>query len=352
MEWICGVTYTHSGFCLRTIDGNQAEHVRPVKELQSVLASEGKHTKIRGNTSFADWRELSTEETDDLATELGFPTGCNGQSFYKFEVEDYRYIIPAGVLMCAMFRPFHGIARYLFAPQGLDNLCTPYGNCEKPELLFFVYLRGATGIQPDKAQGILNSLSWMHCFYSAKQMWSSVLLNAWQGKLSMTLPKGSFSFTGRGVKSSMQRVLISEIRLRLLDTNEAPLEAFSRHTSQIEFERSLHLQDKHRIRRQPEKSYPKDLSIPLNDGDWRLTDKEWEEVEPIISSKWKFTICPREKIDAMLHKASQGLPWTKVIDGFRLQTDSRLLRDRMKADGRWDALIARLSELRMAQQSE
>jgi len=342
MEWICGVTYTHSGFCLRTIDGNQAEHVRPVKELQSVLASEGKHTKIRGNTSFADWRELSTEETDDLATELGFPTGCNGQSFYKFEVEDYRYIIPAGVLMCAMFRPFHGIARYLFAPQGLDNLCMPYGNCEKPELMFFVYLRRTTGIQEEKAEGILNTLSWMHCYPSARKMWNSVPEHARLGLLDVTLPTGTTQFVGNGQLLQDRTVLISEFRIQLLKTQEMPFKSFSMHTQTIEFERILHkLENPKQYPRQP-----KDNSISLRDGDWLLTDEEWSVLENIVVRPGRGAKNARRLLNLVLQKLSQSLSWSEVSQEKWDKSIASQFLSRIKADGRWEQIISKLAEMR------
>lgn len=344
MEWICGVSYTTTGFCLRTIDGNQDEHVRPVKELQSVLATNGKLTKIRRNTSFADWRELSTEETNDLAKELGFPTGCNGQTFYEFNVEGQRYIIPAGVLMCAMFRPFHGIAKYLFAPQGLDNLCMPYGNCEKPELMFFIGSRKATGMQVDKAEGILNSLSWMHCFPSARRMWSSSLENAHRGQLNVTLPLGAIQFTGSGQQVCDGAFLICEFRVQLLTTTERPLESFSLHTRTIEFERILHKA----ILPKPKYAGTKDSSIPLRNGDWHITDSEWAELEPIliIRSHKEDAENARRFLNILLKKLSQGMSWTDVEKETSCMPSCLSFMIRRKADGRWDKLIAILTALR------
>lgn len=344
MEWICGVNYMPSGFCLRTIDGNQVEHVRPVSELQSVLASEGNHKKIRGNTSFADWRELSTEETDDLAKELGFPTGCNGQSFYEFKVEEQRYIIPAGVLMCAMFRPFHGIAKYLFTPQGLDNLCIPYGNCEKPELMFFIGSRRATGMQADKADGILNSLSWMQCFPSARRLWSSSLENAHGSFLDVTLPLGAIKFTGSGQRLWDGTLLISELRIQLLTTTESPFEPFSQHTQVIEFERS-----RYKATRQKQNNVgPKDGSIPLRNGEWHITDSEWSALEHILILRQNKGGAEnaRRLLDLVLQKLSQGLSWSDVTKGTCTKNVCARYMTRIKADGRWDKLISTLTELR------
>ncbi len=347
MEWICGVTYMPKGFCLRTVDGNQAEHVRPVKELQAVLADDGdKLTRLRGNTSFADWRELSNEETDALAIELGFPTGCNGQTFYEFKVEDQRYIIPAGVLMCAMFRPFHGIAKYLFAPQGLDNLCIPYGNCEKPELLFFIVLRNSTGIQADKAEGILNSLSWMHCFPSARKMWCSAFLNALDGRLSLTLPNAGLNFSCHAQQLKSNTLLIQAFRIYNCVATEEPIESYSRHTKSIYFERTRNSEASNASRRN--RRYPIDSRIPLRNGECKLSDDEWSAIKEhvVINHKRAHLQHIRRFIDCHLQKLSQGITWSKLIDDDNEQALCRKLAARMKADGRWDVLITHLTQLR------
>jgi hypothetical protein len=317
------------------------EHLRSISELKSMLASNGKLAKVRGNISFADWRELNAGETDALAEELGFPPRRNGQAFYRFEAENKRYIIPAGTLMCAMFRPFHGIAKYLLAPQGLENLCVPYHNCEKPELLFFTYPRTATGMQVEKAEGILNSLSWMHCFPSARQMWGSVREYASQGQLGLKLPIGIVQYAGSGEPLASRDFLIRDFRIQLLKTEEEPFTQFSLHTKAIEFERILH---KLKVIRK----YPKDLSIPLRDGDWTLTDEEWAVIRDIVVRKSRagHLANVRNLVNLQLEKLSQGLPWATVAPNIAEQTNCRKFFRKMESDGRWGNLTTRLRELR------
>jgi len=352
MKWICSVSGMQEGLFLRTVDETLGEYVRSVSELKSLFAYNGTLTKVRGNISFADWRELDADETDALAEELGYSPGCNGQAFFRFEAGGKHYIIPAGTLMCAMFRPFHGIAKYLFAPQGLDNLCMPYGNCEKPELLFFVTPRRATGMQEDKAQGILNSLSWMHCFPSARQMWCSVREYAMQGRLGLQLPIGFVQFAGLAEPLITGEYLIREFRIRLLKTEEEPIAQFSQHTKAIELERILHKLDakprKFKPRPKIYTKYPKDLSIPLRDGDWTLTDDEWKVSKDIIiiTNRAEYLANVRTLVDFQLQKFSQGLTWSGVISNKAQQVRCRQLHERMKADGRWGNLIILLKELR------
>ncbi len=341
MEWICGVIHTPSCYGLRTIDENQRERLLPIGELQSTLACVGNLTKIRGTTSFSNWRELNGTETKALAEELGFTDGCNGQSFYEFNVGRERYLISSGALMCSMFRPFHGIAKYLFAPQGLDNLCTPYGNKEKPEVIFFIPPRTATGMQPDKAEGIINSLSWLHCFPSARRMWCSVVENAGAGQLKLILPKAAIKFNGTVRPLADNRALVCHFRIQLLETCEDPFPGFSSHTNSIEFERLLHKQD---IGHRPG-VIEAQKSVPKRGGEVILTDEEWSVLKPIVSrrpTRWNLRPC----IDSYLEKMTSGLTWDSLAQHREEVHAHHRTITRMRSDGRWKSLMNELHRLR------
>lgn len=344
MNWILGVTWTSTGPVLQVVNRDQGEHTRSLKELQSVLSSAPGHAKLRGRTSFSDWRRLTETELRALSEELGFSGSVPRQTFYAFELDGQRNIIAAGVLMCAMFRPLHGISRYVFAPQGLDNLCQPYGNREKPDVLFFINPRTTTGMQADKAEGIVNSLSWMHCFPSARRMWSSAFDHARTRQVNLTLPTADIHYYGSGNGLRSGAVLIQEFHIRLLETDEEPFEQFSRHTKVIEFERILHKLDTSRQKR----TGTKDASIPLRHGDWSITDSEWSILrDDIFRKRSRGTEANiRRILDLQLEKLSQGLSWSAVATDPSEQCVCRRYLTRMRADGRWEFLIAKLTELR------
>lgn len=270
MDWIRGVTWSQSGFLLDTINVEGVERIRPIGELQAVNATSGPKKRVRGRVSFSDLRRLNEDEVDGLSLDLGIASHGSAQAFYALALDGEEIVMPAATLMCAMFRPFHGICRYLFAPQGLDSLCIPQGNDPHPEMLFFQCPRAATGIQPDKAQGILNSLSWMYCFPSARRMTCSALEHAMQGRLDLELPIGDLELCGNAGRLPSGRLLVLEVRIRLLETNEQPFDAFSRHAQVVEFERYLH-----KLQRPVKLRHLKDESVPLRAGEWRLTDEEW-----------------------------------------------------------------------------
>ena len=349
MDWIQGVKWSPTGFLLETIDVKGVGRIRPISELQGVIATDGPKKRVRGQVRFSDLRRLNQDEVASLSSDLGITSSRAAQAFYALVLDGEEVVMPAATMICAMFRPFHGICRYLFAPQGLDSLCIPQGNIPNPELLFFRCPRAATGMQPNKAQGILNSLSWMYCFPSARRMTCSVLKHAMQGRLDLELPIGDLEFCGYAGLLPSGRRLILELRIRLLKTSEQPFDAFSRHGQVIEFERYLH-----KLEQWVKPHNLKDESVPLRAGTWRLTDEEWQGVQDLVVKQQRdsFAKNARSMMDCLLHKTSQGLSWSDVTaDPIRRDRCGRLLR-RMQADGRWDEVLRRLRSLRQPDEIE
>lgn len=343
MDWIQGVKWSPSGVLIEAINVEGVERIRPISELQAVIATKGPKKRVRGRLNFSDLRRLNEDEVDDLSSELGIASQGAAQAFFALVIDGKSIVMPAATLMCAMFRPFHGISRYLLAPQGLDSLCIPLGDVPNPEVLFFQYPRSATGMQADKAQGIVNSLSWMYCFPSARRMACSTRVHAMQGCLDIELPVGEMQLVGNVETLPSGRFLLFELRIRLLETSEPPFEGFSRHTKVIEFERCLH-----KLEPQAKTRYPKDDSIPLRAEDWRLADDEWQCLQDVVVKKQRKCLVAdaRSMVDLLLEKASQGLGWSDVVPDPGHRDRCRHLLIRMKADGRWEELLGRLRALR------
>ena len=218
MQWIDSVIWNVSGYSLQVRTIQNEVSYPPIEELPQIFSDAPDiGRKLRGKTSFDAWRRLDHSEVVSTRDCLGFTSESIGQDFFEFSYCGESYVVPAGVLMCAMFRPFRGLSRYLFAPQGLENLFVPSGNVARPHLQFFIGARTTTGLQPDKAAGVLNCLSWIYCFPSAWLMWSSVLGNTRSGHLALDLPIGSFQFYGRGIPLG-GRTLITDLKLTLLET--------------------------------------------------------------------------------------------------------------------------------------
>lgn len=353
MLFIESLSYSAGAYVILARNSRGQLNQFPISSLPNVLCNEkagDRQITCKGETSFQDWYPLSADERTTIFQVLGLtqqnsndslcaaPPSVQqvGQAFYRFSDGPQTFLIPVGVLMCAIFRPFPGMSRHLLAPNGLENLILPGQNSSKPEILFYEGARGSTGMQPEKAEGILNSLSWMYAFPSARRAWNSILEFARQGRLDMRLPVGSFNFYGRGIRIGDQ-FLITELQIKLLQTTEEPFPAYSAHTRVIEFQRILHNE------RRMTGGSKKDCDLPSHPAGegYCLTDDEWLVLQPQLerTSQIPRQFSLRIVIDGILCKLSQGIPWSAVPD---LPFNPALLPrtySRMQKDGRWESLM-------------
>lgn len=353
MKCIERLSYSSGTYVIhaRNLHGQLSQY--PITLLPTILCDEDagdRHLSCKGQTSLQSWAPLTNDELSAALETLGFSPQCAGQLFcqsvYRFTEGPQTFLIPIGVLICALFRPFSGMSRYLLAPHGLDNLILPLDDSSKPEIRFYESARGNTGLQIDKAEGILNSLSWMYCFPSARHAWNSVLEYARQGRLDMKLPIGSFSFYGRGIRVGDQ-VFVTELTIKLLETTEEPYSAYSQHTKVIEFQR-ISLSE-----RPPTHAITKENHLPrrpCEDG-YSLSDEEWLVLQPQME---KANHIPRQfslrtVIDKILYKLGHGISWANV-PGPSFST-SLLPRtySRMQKDGRWEILMNHLQQSRLSE---
>lgn len=343
MEWIQELSQNSQGaLLLRTLDLAGAERFRPINELPHTLQTTAAKHKRNAQADFKDLHRISPQEAAQVAQALGFRSVICGQAIYAFDFDGLRYLLPASVLMCSVFRPFSGIVKYLLAPQGLDNLCIPYGNVAEPEMLFFFHVTGSTGIQLERARGIINSLSWAHCFPSGKRLWSSVREYARSGQLDVDLPTGELEFLGTGIPLQNDVIFLTELRIRLLKTAETPYPAYSAHTREIEFERVLHKLNKPRS--QPY-GRSKEMNTLLRDGFWELSDDEWNAIERTVGARLG-RASTRSRLNILLRKCSQGLPWAAVSSDATKRENYRQHLARMRSNGSWDALVNCITTLR------
>lgn len=346
MQGIEKLSWTGSSYAIESCSTQGQNQKRTIATLPDLLCEReigDRQLSFNGTTSFQAWLKLSSHELRALHEDLGLAPKSFGQAFYKFTDENQTFIIPIGVTMCSLFRPFPGMSRFLLSPQGLENLVLPSENISKPTIQFYGGARGNTGIQPDKAEGILNSLSWMYCFPSARRAWNSVLEHARQGHLDMALPIGSFLFSGRGLPVG-DEILITELQVKLLETIEEPFPAFSAHTKVIEFQRILH--SERRMTGGSKKEHA--LQSRAGDDGFQLTDEEWQQLMPLVerASNIPRQFSLRDVINGILLKLTHGIPWSEV-PGLPF-SNSLLPRtySRMQKDGRWETVMNCLKQQR------
>lgn len=339
MRWVEKISWDGSSYRVNTVSNLGQREVLPVSALHDFGFNPKGVRRSRVITDFQTWREVPDKT---YLTGIGFPDDtASGQCVYEFEAEGKVFQVPATVLMKGLFRPLRGLAPHLFRPQGLDSLMIGSPNEGSDAVGFFVSPEKKLGFNPSRSAGTLAALSWMVSFPSATLMWDSLIQNARNGKLAIGLPVGKVTLIVRA--ALRYKWLVTDITVVTLDTPEAPYDFAAGHSRNIAFHLSA------RFNGVCKEILPKKLEyIPRRGNDLHLSNKEWARLEAIVTNGEMRRHSLRKIIDCILVKFGEGIPWRSVRYG-KLNRPSVVRRYQlMQRDGRWDALIRLLQEMRVS----
>lgn len=337
MRWVEKISWNGSSYRANTVSTQGLREDLPVSALHDIELKLKGTRRIRVFSDFQTWREIPA---DTYLMGAGFPQDAiNGQSVYEFEADGKVFQVPATVLLKGLFRPLRWLAPHMFRPQGLDNLMVAKPEGGSDAVGFFVSPEKKIGINPSRSAGPLAALSWMVSFPSANLMWDSLIQNARNGKLSIGLPIGSVTLILRA--ALRDKWLVTDITVVTLDTPETPYDFAAGHGRNIEFHLSA------RFNGVSKASIPKKSeNIPRRKNSWHLSNKEWARVEAIVSNGEMRRHSLRKIIDCLLIKLGEGIPWSSVRYGKLNQSSVVRRYQLMQLDGRWDALMDMLQEMR------
>lgn len=281
-------------------------------------------------TNFSDWGPASLSEYG-FASGLPVPPG-DGHEVWSFQHNGNRYIVPALVLMRALFRPNHSLLPQLFRPQSLEDVCDFIGGDASSRVALTGGLRDWAGSR--ERSSLVEPLSWMYSFPSARAMWASVLSASSRSTLGLQLPNASVRMVVHG-KAHCKNFYVTRMVLVTLTAHDAPFEFANDHSRDICF----HVSDE-RLASGFKPNRSKDDDINLRDGDSSLSDAEWEDIEPLVHRGRDFKHSARAIVDAVLAKQSQGTSWTDTTypPGIEHTTASTAFH-RWKKDGRWAEVL-------------
>lgn len=339
MHWVDSIGWDGGNYRVIAVNAQGDKEGLPVSALHNIeFARSSGARRIRVVTDFETWKQVSPA---DYLAGMGFPKDMkSGQTVYEFEVAGKVFLIPAVVLMKGMFRPLRGMAYHLFRPQGLENAVIAALKGAEPLVGFFCAPQNDFGFIPERAQSILEALSWMYCFASARRMWDSILQWARVGTLGIDLPQGQARLVLR-TSPYENKWLVTDLTVVAVQTSESPYVFADKHPQFIEFHKAVNMVPHGRTK--PPKQL---LALPSRKGNWNLSNKEWAIVEGIVSSRKSFKYCPRKIVDCILYKFGQGVAWKNLAYGKLNKPVVTAAYQRMLKDGRWDALVGVLQELR------
>lgn len=341
MRWIESINWDGCNYQVIAVNAQGDKEDLPVSALHNFKFSRSSGARrIRVVTDFEAWKQVGPA---DYLAGMGFPEDMtSGQVVYQFEVSGKIFLVPAVVLMKGMFRPLRGMAHHLFRPQGLENAVIASLKGAEQSVGFFCAPRNDIGFNPERSESILEALSWMYCFASARRMWDSVFQWARVGTLGVDLPEAKARLV---LRTSLYegKWLVTDLTVVAVQTSESPFAFADKHPQFIEFHKAVNMEP--HGRKKPPKQL---LALPSRNGNWRLSNKEWAIVEGIVSSRKSFKYSLRKIVDCILYKFGQGVAWKNLAYGKLNKPVVAAAYQRMLKDGRWDALVGALQQLRMS----
>lgn len=340
IELITSIEHAEGGLRAFGVGTRKAREGYPLIDLAGSISLDEAPDRRRALTSFKDWTLTSF---DEYAFALGTPVyGATGHLAWAFRSNSLRFVVPALVMIKALFRPNELLFRHLFLPQSLDDICL-FGGESVDGSNRMVSLLGTlrdSGYSHSR-ESVLEPLSWLVCFPSARGMWSSVLGEAVAGRLGLQLPRATIQTVVHGSVHA-SNFYVTKMVVVALEAEEAPLEFASGHTRMISF----HASDE-RLASGFKPNITRDNSIPLRRGNSALSDAEWAELEPIIARVSRFKHSPRSIVDAILSKLSQGTSWADTVYPKGIHhTNASIAFHRWSKDGRWDKVLSVIAEHR------
>lgn len=335
MDWALGFSPEVSS--IEVLTSTEGIEYRSLPEISRERPLVPPTLKMRRLLYEGDVSSWSTSGADEYLAGLNvvLPPDCeNRHTVFRFMTENGVTVhMPSLVLMQAIFKPSQFLFPAAFSPIG-------------PDLFGYVdYSQTPAGVVIDDLKlrqrtlyGLGNSapaqlLEWLLISKSARQATHSVYLNALKGWLSLTLPLGRIRIAIHGPLVAGQLFAVKANVVAMTIAADDSLAGTSK---------TLIFHAMADSNRKPAVSVA-GINIPLHpDGSSAITNKEWELVEPILSSPRKSTErrhSRRDLLDAILFKLSHNVWWIKVPTKGFATTDLVSTFRRWKTTGRFDQVL-------------
>jgi hypothetical protein len=299
--------------------------------------------RARVDSDFKNWSTASAHEyLGGLGVELHV---SERHLIFSVSHDGVRYLIPALVLIKAMFRPFSQLAPFLFAPNGLELMSTPDPSCSQPSVHL---MPGVLDTHSGRTVSVREPLSWYWSFPTARHCWDSVYAWARKGHLALDLPTGKIRLVIKG-KLNGGTCYVTDCSVIRVDIEEVPYDFARNHRKYVCFHEGASLGDQ----RKGKKGRPAPLSdgkLLIRGSTWSLSDDEWAAIKQIVipassngGRNRKHDL--RTLLDGIVEKVGSGVPWQKMTykagDWRNACGEYRKLQN-----GEWEKICSILSKTR------
>ncbi|MDR8395184.1 transposase [Paraburkholderia sp. USG1] len=292
-------------------------------------------SKMSGKTCFSRWEAV---DAGDYLDETGIEVDVTENKHQVFAVDcnGLRLVVPAIVVLKALFRPNATVFDYLFRPSGLDMLLTPtVANGSMSVALLPRRMRQHVPV----GETTFARLQWLYCFPSARAAFDSVYRNAASGVFGVKLPSAQADISVGGQLRG-NRFFVSVLNISTCTPLELPFEWAGEQPKQFRLTR----------RRTGEHLNPVLADVELLKGvaGWELSDAEWSRVEHLFPGGSKLTTGSRARslVGAILTKLGTGAGWSSANSKFGTTSAVSSFYRNCRRSGRWDEVVTTLMEAR------
>lgn len=285
-------------------------------------------------TELQDWNSLVQDSAVHPFSHL---VSSTRHGTYEFTSERRRVLVPASLMIAALFSPTRYSFPYMLWPLGigLEALCVPEFNNGTPRVLFSPNV-------PAAAQSLNTSLlSWAFSFPSARLAWSSIFEHATRGALNICLPKIRLVFNASFLEAD-DCILLTSVRSRRVTALEAPYDFAKMHPLAFDV-------DSLRNSRFPPALIEDatDESLISFSSERCIADTTWEALVPLLTSARTRGINHnrlRLSVEFLWHKHKTGAPWSYFSkSNSALVATARWYLKKWRDSGAWEQARAILA---------
>lgn len=275
MEWALGIEVEDRRLVARVLRQDGEVETVELNELHR-RGVPTKAERVHQRSREISWGDVQTLDSREYVDALGLQlpdNDTNNHMLFGVTCGQLRYLIPALVLIRAMFRHSSALIRLMFYPQAIDRISDVDWSEAAPKL---VILDSAlySGRKATR-DNLIKVMSWFKFLPSAYRAAASVHHVAMSGGIGVTLPGGRAKVNLRGSRCESD-VFVTEMSIQAVTPDEAPGLPLPWLQEEIQFHAPSHsegrLVDADGV-----------LVLPRIGGSFELTDEEWESVAPLMS---------------------------------------------------------------------
>lgn len=305
MDWVHAIVVSGGELCAEVGAANGQVRLMGLTELarRGVPAVQSTVRK-QLDVCFNDFSPCSA---DEYITHFGLQAQHEKADRHQvFEVFSggLRYLVPALVMMRALFRPTLKLLPLMFAPSALERSCRL--ECAGDEICVVVDSLWTRYAETRHYSDCTGPLRWMMLHPSARRMADSVHQNAMAGLIAVDLPAGHAEVVFAGVQAA-SAVLVTEVRLLTVVPSDVPDLPVANVATRVNFLDRDWVEGR-------DMNEPLSIHVPARaDGSFELSDEEWAVVSPVLEGSRKrrqpYQLCQRAMFDGVLGKLATGKSW-------------------------------------------